>query len=231
MIRRYAITDGEIAVALTLYSHPFSSYCQKVLTALWEKQFAFTYRHMEEEGAGQELAGLWPMGKFPVLVDDGRVVAETSIIIEYLEQAHGGAVSLIPADPETALETRFLDRFFDQHVMTPMQAPVAEALRGEKADRLEEVKARAASALDTAYAWLEQRLSGRTWAVGDMFSMADCAAAPALFYADWVHPISTQYPVVRDYRARLLARPSFARAVKEGRPYRHYFPLGAPDRD
>lgn len=231
MIRRYAITDGEIAVALTLYSHPFSSYCQKVLTALWEKQFAFTYRHMEEEGAGQELAGLWPMGKFPVLVDDGRVVAETSIIIEYLEQAHGGAVSLIPADPETALETRFLDRFFDQHVMTPMQAPVAEALRGEKADRLEEVKARAASALDTAYAWLEQRLSGRTWAVGDMFSMADCAAAPALFYADWVHPISPQYPVLRDYRARLLARPSFARAVEEGRPYRHYFPLGAPDRD
>ena len=89
----------------------------------------------------------------------------------------------------------------------------------------------AATALDTAYAWLEQRLSGRTWAVGDMFSMADCAAAPALFYADWVHPISPQYPVLRDYRARLLTRPSFARAVEEGRPYRHYFPLGAPDRD
>jgi len=227
----HAITDGEIAVALTLYSHPFSSYCQKVLTALWEKQIAFTYRHLEEEGAGQELAGLWPIGKFPILVDDGRVVAETSIIIEYLEQAHGGAVSLIPADPEIALEVRFLDRFFDQHVMTPMQAPVAEALRGDKADRLDEAKARATASLDTAYAWLEERLTGRTWAVGDMFSMADCAAAPALFYADWVHPISTQYPVLRDYRARLLARPSFARAVEEGRPYRHYFPLGAPDRD
>ncbi|WP_029032840.1 glutathione S-transferase family protein [Salinarimonas rosea] len=215
---------------LTLYAHPFSSYCQKVLTALWENETPFAYRHLEEPGAGEELARLWPIAKFPVLVDGDRTVAETSIIIEYLDLHHPGPVGFVPTDPAAALEVRFLDRFFDQYVMNAMQAAVAEALR-EEPDRLHEAKASAGRSLEIAYGWLERRLSGRQWAAGDGFTLADCAAAPSLFYADWVHPIADAYPSLRAYRTRLLRRPSFARAVEEGRPYRRYFPLGAPDRD
>ena len=137
---------------------------------------------------------------------------------------------LIPDEPQAALEVRFLDRVFDHHVMAAMQAPVTEALR-PRPDRQEEALARAGERLETAYAWLEARLAGRRWAAGEAFSMADCAAAPSLFYADWVHPIGEAHRGLRAYRARLLARPSVARAVEEGRPYRPLFPLGAPDRD
>lgn len=215
---------------LTLYAHPFSSYCQKVLIALWENETPFTYRHLEEPGAGAECATHWRLGQFPVLVDDGRVIPESSIIIEYLRQHYPGPVDLLPGNPDELLEIRLMDRFFDNHIMTAMQRPVAEALRTDST-RLQEAVDRARQSLDTAYAWLENRLSGRTWAAGQQFSMADCAAAPSLFYADWVHLIGPEYPALRAYRSRLLARPSFARAVEEGRPYRPYFPLGAPDRD
>lgn len=218
-------------MSLTLYAHPFSSYCQKVLTALWENDVAFTYRHLEEPGAGEECAALWPIGRFPVLVDDGRTVVESSIIIEHLDLHHRGATRWLPDDPAAALEVRLMDRFFDNYIMSAMQQPVFAALRetddARKAASMDEAR----KALDTAYAWLEARLSGRTWAAGEAFTMADCAAAPSLFYADWVHPIGADFPTVRAYRARLLAHPSFARAVEEGRPYRSYFPLGAPDRD
>ncbi len=217
-------------MSLTLYSHPFSSYCQKVLIALWENDIPFTYRNLEDPGAADERAALWPLGRFPVLVDDGRTVAESSIIIEHLDLHHAGAVRFLPADRDAALEVRFMDRFFDNYVMSAMQKPVFEALRAEGARR-EEAMAEARTALDTAYAWLEARLAGRTWAAGEDFTMADCAAAPSLFYADWVHQIGPDFPGLRNYRSRLLARPSFARAVEEGRPYRSYFPLGAPDRD
>ncbi|MBY0303812.1 MAG: glutathione S-transferase family protein [Sphingomonas sp.] len=217
-------------MALALYSHPFSSYCQKVLIALWENEIEFTYRHLEEEGVSAELGKLWPIGRFPVLVDGGRTITESSIIIEYLDTRHQGAVSLLPSDPDDALEVRFMDRFFDNYVMAAMQAPVFESVR-EDGTRIDAAMAGARSALDTAYAWLEQRLSGRTWAAGASFSMADCAAAPSLFYADWVHQIGEAFPLVRAYRTRLLGRSSFARAVEEARPYRSYFPLGAPDRD
>ncbi len=217
-------------MSLILYSHPFSSYCQKVLTALWENEIAFTYRNLEEPGANEELAALWPMTRFPVLVDDGRTVVESSIIIEHLQLKHPGKVRLIPDDPAAALEVRFMDRFFDQYIMTEMQKPVFEAVRTDGA-RKDAAMAEASKALGTAYAWLEKRLDGRAWAAGDSFTMADCAAAPSLFYADWVHQIGADFPRLRDYRAQLLARPSFARAVEEARPYRSYFPLGAPDRD
>ncbi|WP_116090251.1 glutathione S-transferase family protein [Sphingomonas crusticola] len=217
-------------MALTLYSHPFSSYCQKVLTALWENDTPFTYRHLEEPGAAEERAALWPFGRFPVLVDDGRTIVESSIIIEHLDLHHWGPMRLLPDDRDAALEVRFMDRFFDHYVMTAMQKPVFEALR-EDGTRRDEAMSEARLALDTAYAWLEQRLAGRTWAAGADFTMADCAAAPSLFYADWVHPIGAEFQQVRAYRARLLARPAFARAVEEARPYRGYFPLGAPDRD
>jgi glutathione S-transferase len=166
-----------------------------------------------------------------VLVDDGRTIVESSIIIEHLEGRHAGAVRMLPDDRDAALEVRFMDRFFDNYVMTPMQKPVSEALRGALATRKEEALAEARQALDTAYAWLEERLDGRTWAAGESFTMADCAASPSLFYADWVHQIGPDFPRLRQYRSRLLARPSFARAVEEARPYRPYFPLGAPDRD
>jgi glutathione S-transferase len=217
-------------MSLTLYSHPFSSYCQKVLIALWENEIAFTYRHLEHAGAGEELAALWPIGRFPVLVDDGRVVVESTIIIEHLELHHAGRTRLLPEERDAALEVRFMDRFFDNHVMTAMQRPVFEALRTDGA-RKEEVMAEARKALSTAYAWLEERLRGRTWAAGESFTLADCAAAPSLFYADWVHQIGAEFPGLRAYRSRLLRRPSFARAVEEARPYRPNFPLGAPDRD
>jgi glutathione S-transferase len=219
-------------MSLTLYAHPFSSYCQKVLIALYENDTPFAYRILgaEDPSAFSELQQLWPIGKFPVLVDAGETLAESSIIIEHLDVFHPGPVRLLPRDPAEALPVRFMDRFFDSYVMNAMQVPVAEALRAE-GGRTELAKTEAAKALDTAYTWLETRLSGQVWAAGDSFSMADCAAAPALFYADWVHEIGPHFPALRAYRSRLLERPSFARAVEEARPYRHLFPLGAPDRD
>ena len=215
---------------LTLYAHPFSSYSQKVLIALWENDVPFTYRHLEDPGAGEERAALWPLGRFPVLADDGRMIAESSIIIEHLDLHHPGAVRMVPDDPVLALEVRFMDRFFDNYIMEPMQRPILEALRKEDG-RQAAAMAEAAVALDAAYGWLEGVLAGRTWAAGGVFSMADCAAAPSLFYADWVHRIGDGFSLLRAYRSRLLARPSVARAVEEGRQYRGYFPLGAPDRD
>jgi len=215
---------------LTLYAHPFSSYCQKVLIALYEKVLPFTYRNLEDPGAAQECAALWPIGRFPVLVDDGQMIVESSIIIEHLDLRHPGAVKLLPEDPVDALEVRFMDRFFDNYIMTAMQKPVSEALRAD-GGRREEAMDEARRVLDIAYGWLEKRMAGRLWAAGQTFGMADCAAAPSLFYADWVHQIGAAFPLLRAYRSRLLARPSFARAVDEARPYRSYFPLGAPDRD
>jgi glutathione S-transferase len=215
---------------LTLYAHPFSSYCQKVLVALYENGLPFEYRTLEDPSAMAELKARWPFARFPVLVDDDRTVVESTIIIEHLMLEHGGRVRWLPDDPLEALEVRFLDRFFDNDVMTAMQKPVIEALKPD-GGRRDEVLAQARQSLDLAYRWLEQRLVGRTWAAGDRVSLADCAAAPSLFYADWVHPIGEAFPTLRAYRSRLLAWPAFARAVDEARPYRSYFPLGAPDRD
>ncbi|GAB6195755.1 glutathione S-transferase family protein [Lysobacter xanthus] len=218
-------------MTLVLHGHPFSSYVQKVLVALYENAVPFEHRELQPDDAAgaAEWMALWPFRKMPVVVDAGRTVVESSIIIEHLHLTHRGPVALLPDDPVAALEVRFMDRFFDHHVMSPMQAPVAEALRAD--GRVAIARAESAERLDIAYAWLEQRLQGRTWAAGGDFSMADCAAAPSLFYADWVHPIADAFPTVRAYRSRLLARPSFARAVEEARPYRAWFPLGAPDRD
>jgi glutathione S-transferase len=213
---------------LELYAHPFSSYCWKVLIPLYENATPFTYRSLEEGGNGAELARLWPIGKFPLLVDDGRPVMESSVIIEHLQRFHPGPVRFIP-EGDAALEVRMLDRIFDNHVMNQMNRVVADAIRGpERHDPIEVEQAKAA--LQKVYAWLDQWLEGREWASGG-FSLADCAAAPSLFYADWVDPIPETFTNLRAYRARLLARPSVVRAVDEARPYRAYFPLGAPDRD
>lgn len=165
-----------------------------------------------------------------MLLDGERQVVETSIIIEHLQLAHPGAMQLLPADPVAALDVRFMDRCFDLHVMNAMQLAVDGALTRDPV-KAKDGRALAEDKLERAYAWLEGALPDRTWACGDDFTLADCAAAPSLFYADWTHPIGDAYPVLRAYRARLLARPSVARAVDEARPFRHLFPLGAPDRD
>lgn len=217
-------------MTLELFAHPFSSYCQKALIALYENDIPFTYRMMEDPGVGEEFAGLWPIKRFPLLRDGDRVILETTTIIEYLHSHHPGPVRLIPDDPDLAIEARMLDRIFDNYVMTPQGKFVYDSLRGPQ-DRDPFGVAEAGRTLDTIYAWLDQRLEGRTWAVSDVFTLADCAAAPSLFYADWTHPIPERFEHLRAYRARLLKRPSVARAVDEARPYRHYFPLGAPDRD
>lgn len=218
-------------MSLQLFAHPFSSYCQKVIVALYENATPFELRLLGPDDPENfaELSRLWPPGKFPLLLDDGVPVMESSIIIEHLQHRHPGPQRLIPADPAAALESRLLDRIFDNHVETPFQAIVGDALRPpERRDPVgvEENRGK----LERAYAWLEDRMTGREWAAGD-FSMADCSAAPALFYADWIHPIADHFAALRSYRARLLARPSVARAVDEARPYRPLFPLGAPDRD
>ena len=218
------------AMHLTLYAHPFASYCQKVLVALYENELPFVYRGLEEPGAMDELKALWPFARFPVLVDNGQMVVESTIIIEHLVLHHGGPVRWLPADPAAALEARFLDRVFDNDVMTAMQEPVLAAIKGDTAATAQAL-AEARTKLTRAYAWLDQRLQGRTWATGATLSLADCAAAPSLFYADWVHPIADNFATLRAYRARLLAWPAFARCVEEARPFRAYFPLGAPDRD
>jgi glutathione S-transferase len=214
-----------------LFAHPFSSYSWKVLIALYERGIAFTYRMMEDPENGARLKEAWPVGKFPLLVDEGRPVAESSIIIETLDDARfGDAPRLIPHDSARALEVRFMDRVFDSHVMTPMQAIVNEYIFDrDNPDRAR--IARAEAALDTVYDWLEARLGADGWAAGDAFTLADCAAAPSLFYADWVREIGEGRPRLSAYRARLLARPSVSRCVEDARPYRGYFPPGAPDRD
>ncbi|MGN6278777.1 MAG: glutathione S-transferase family protein [Sphingomonas sp.] len=219
-------------MTLELYGHAFSSYTWKALIALYEKDTPFTFRPIDPDHAdnGATLARLSPMGKFPLLTDGDRAVFEATAIIEYLDAAHPGAVRFVPADPLAAVEVRMLDRVFDNYVMTPMSAIVANALRPEDSRDPYGVE-QARAALDRIYAWLDNALADREWAAGDAFTLADCAAAPSLFYADWTHPMEGRFPTLAAYRARLLARPSVARCVDEGRPYRAYFPLGAPDRD
>jgi glutathione S-transferase len=217
---------------LALYAHPFSSYCQKVQIALYEHGVAFDYKLLDPEhpANGAEFARRWPLKKMPLLVDRDRDVVESSVIIEYLDTHYAGAHLLVPADPRAALEARKLDRIFDNYVMTPMQRIVFDFIRAPK-DRDPAGVADMHALLDTAYRWLDGALAGRTWAAGEAFTLADCAAAPALFYADWVHPIDPGFARLRAFRTRLNARPSVARCIEEARPYRKLFPPGAPDRD
>ena len=219
-------------MTLKLYEHPFSSYCQKALIAFYENDVPFEMALLETGSpASAELSRLWPLNRFPVLLDEGRVVPEATIIIEYLGVKYPGPVRLIPSDPAATLDVRLMDRFFDNYVMTPQGAIVFDSIRPEgKHDPFGVEQSRAL--LDKAYGWLNAHMQGRTWASGESFSLADCAAAPALLYADWTHPIPENLKDIRAYRMRLLQRPSYARILDEARPYRHLFPLGAPqDRD
>jgi glutathione S-transferase len=217
---------------MELFAHPFSSYCQKAIIAFYERSLPFRMRLLSPEDPATlaEQRALWPLGKMPVLRDGARVLVETSIIVEYVDQAADGPPRLLPADPGQALEVRMLDRIFDSYVMTPMQKFSADRLRPSDGVRDPHGVAEAGALLRRAYAWLDARIGDAEWIAGD-FSLADCAAAPSLFYADWVEPIAHEHAALRAYRARLLARPSVARAVDEARYFRPYFPGGAPDRD
>lgn len=217
-------------MTIELFAHPFSSYCQKALIAFYENDIPFAYRMLEEPGVGDESATLWPMKRFPIVRHNGRVVFETSIIIEYLQLHYPGPIELIPREPDVALQVRMLDRLFDNYIMTPQGKIAVEAARPADQHDSKGVE-EAQQMLDIGYAWLDDHMKGKTWAVAETFTLADCAAAPSLFYADWTYRIPERYTNLLAYRARLLRRPSFARAVDEARPFRHYFPLGAPNRD
>ena len=220
-----------LGAGLQLYAHPFSSYCQKVLIALWADGTPFEYL-MLDAGHPEHMAELkrrWPFGLFPLLVDDGETVVETTPIIEHLQARRPGPNCWIP-DGDLGRRVRFLDRFFDLYVMTNMSRPVFDALRPEGQRDPYGVE-QALARLRTAYDWLEANLGDGPWAAGEAFTLADCAAAPSLFYADWVEEIGPHRPRLAAFRARLLAHPAVARAVDEARPYRSFFPLGAPDRD
>lgn len=216
---------------MIFYGHPFSSYTWKVLIALYEKGIAFDYRSVDPAFPGHmpELRAHWPVGQFPLLVHDGVPWFETSIIIEYLDHLVPEP-RLIPQDFDAALKVRLFDRIFDHHVMNRMQEVVNDALRGPE-NHLPILVEQTHARLDIIYAWLDKELAGGGWATPYGFTMADCAAAPSLFYADWVYQIPETFENLRAYRARLLAHPTVSRCVEEARPYRAYFPLGAPDRD
>jgi len=217
-------------MSLTLYAHPFAAYCWKALIALYENATPFTYRLVEDAAGWAELALLWPISKFPLLRDGDATIVESSIIVEYLMRRYPGTTRMIPLNDDSALATRFMDRFFDNYVMTPMQELVSDRIRME-GERDAKGVADARKLLDVAYGWLERQVARDAWLCNNTFSLADCSAAPALFYADWVHPLGSRFPGVVDYRRRVLARPSVARVVDEARPYRRLFPGGAPDRD
>jgi glutathione S-transferase len=214
-------------MSLTLHFHPLSSFCHKVLIALYEAGTPFVPRIVDLSDPAERAAllKLWPLGKFPLLEDSGtgRIVPESSLIIEYLDQNYPGASPLLPSEPAAALEVRHWDRFFDLHVHDAMQKIVGDRLRPE-GQRDPTGVARARERLKVAYAMLEGALGGKRWVAGETFSMADCAAAPALFYGDKVVPFGTDYPGITAYFARLLERPSYARVLVEAEPYFAMFP-------
>ncbi len=219
-----------LSTSLQLFAHPFSSYCQKVLIALYADGTSFEYKMLDQQHPEnmEELRRHWPFGLFPVLLDGGEPVIETSLIIEHLQARHRGPNIWIP-EGEAGRRVRFVDRFFDLYVMDQMTVAVFNAIRPEDARDPFGVD-KAMGRLRTAYDWLEANLGDGPWAIGDRFTLADCAAAPSLFYADWVEPLGDR-PKLAAYRSRLLAHPIVARCVDEARPYRSFFPLGAPDRD
>jgi glutathione S-transferase len=211
-------------LALILYQHPFASYCQKVLVALYELRLEFDTRLVEDR---EELLRVWPMGGMPVLVEGELVVPESTTIIEYVDGLGGGSV-LVPADPAAALQARLWDRFGDQHLSTPMQKIVGDELRPE-GRRDPEGVTEARRSLDTAYGVLDARLADSAWAGGPDFTMADCATFPPLFYLRAIHRWDVAaHPNIDRYYRDLLSRPSVARVVEEARPYRELFPLAWP---
>jgi len=216
-------------MSLTLHYHPLSSFCQKALIGLYELGAPFEKHLVDlgDEAARAALLKLWPIGKFPVLRDEARglTIPESSIIIEYIDQHYPGETRrrLCPADPDRARDCRQLDRLYDLYVNVPMQKIVTDKLRPEgKHDPYGVEQARAQ--LEAAYAIADDQMRDNTWALGDEFTMADCAAAPALFYSNKVVPFGAARPRLAAYFERLSARPSFARVLEEAAPYLAFFP-------
>jgi glutathione S-transferase len=214
-------------MSLKLYYHPLSSFCWKALIALYENETPFTPVpvNLGDPGERGALLKLWPIGKFPVLRDDARdqTVPETSIIIDYLDLYYPGRMRFTPVEGDVMWQTRLKDRFYDLYVHLPMQAIVGNRLRPADAKDphgVEEAKAR----LRIAYDMIDKEMATKTWAMGEAFTIADCAASPALYYADKVLPFGGTHPNAAAYLARLMARPSFARVIEEAKPYLHMFP-------
>ena len=214
-------------MSLTLYFHPLSSFSQKALVALYENETPFerSIVDLADANSSAQFKKVWPIGKFPVLRDDAkdRTVPESSIIIEYLAQHYPGRTQLVPADPELARQTRMRDRFYDLYVNVPMQKVVTDRLRPSGRNDLHGV-GEAKALLQTACGLVDQEMATKTWAMGDEFSMADCAAAPSLFYANMVMPFGDTHKNAAAYLGRLMERPSFARAIEEARPYFRFIP-------
>ncbi len=212
---------------ITLHFHPLASYCHKVLIALYENDTAFTPNKVDlsNEAERTALLKMWPIGKFPVLHDDarGEAIPESTVIIEYLDRHFPGKTRFIPADADLARQTRLRDRFYDLYVHEPMQKIVGDRLRPEGSKDphgVEEARAR----LRTSYAMIDEEMAGRSWATGGEFSLADCAAAPSLFFANEVMPFGEGHDNVAAYLNRLKARPSYARVLEEAQPYFAMFP-------
>ncbi len=214
-------------MSLKLYFHPLSSFCQKALIAFYENDTPFEPHIVDlaNEVSNAEFKAIWPIGRFPVLRDEAndRTVPESSIIIEYLAQHYPGRTQLVPADPELARQTRLHDRFYDLYVNVPMQKIVTDKLRPPGKNDPHGVE-QAQALLLTACGMIEQEMATKTWAMGDAFSMADCAAAPALFYVNLTMPLGGTHRNAAAYLGRLMERPSFARALKEAQPYFALFP-------
>ena len=212
---------------LKLYLHPLSSYCQKALIAFYENGTPFEPHivNLGEEKSRAEFLKIWQIGKFPVLRDEtgDRTIPESTTIIEYLDRHYPGRTKLIPADPDLARQTRFHDRFYDLHLHDHMQKVVGDRLRpAESKDPFGVAQAKVRIA--TAYDMIDREMAAKTWTMGDAFTMADCAAAPALFYANLVVPFGDTHKSVAAYFGRLMERPSFARCVSEAKPFFHFFP-------
>lgn len=212
-------------MALTLYLHPLSSYCHKALIALYENATPFTPQLVELHKAEsrEPFLKLWPVGKFPVLTDGERVIPESTPIIDYLALHHPGPVALIPREPDAMLAVRAQDRFYDLHLHNHMQKIIGDRIRPEGSKDSFGVE-QARKAMHTALAIVEREMAGREWAAGS-FSLADCAAAPALFYInEAIDPLAGRYPALTAYLDRLMKRPSYARALAEAQPYLHMLP-------
>jgi glutathione S-transferase len=211
---------------LTLHFHPLASFCWKALIALYENDTPFAPNMVDLGNAAERAAllKLWPIGKFPVLRDDARdqTVPESSIIIEYLDRHYPGQTQFIPADPDLARQTRLRDRFYDLYLHLPMQKIMGDRLRPEAKDPRGVEEAR--EQLRTSYRMIEAQMAGSTWAMGEAFGLADCAAMPALFYGNMVEPFGDAHKNVTAYFERLTARPSVARVLREAEPYFNMVP-------
>jgi glutathione S-transferase len=188
-------------MSLTLYAHPFAAYCWKVLIALYENATPFNYRLVEDEAGWAELESLWTIKRFPLLRDGEATIVESSIIVEYLMRRYPGPQRMIPTDDDSALKVRFMDRLFDNYVMTPTQTLVSDRMRTQ-GERDAKGVADARKMLDVAYGWLERQIAQQRWAAGSSFSLADCSAGAALFYADWVYPIELRRGPIEADRSR-----------------------------